>query len=161
MNRIYADGDQPSAPDPCQLPTPHLHFQGRRRPVHTSAIRQLHFSSRVSPTARLTANLRGARASIGSPMKKATIKHTAAPPQHIKKPKNLSHLDSAKYLRRHQLLRRTTLSSDNARFLLIRPVPAPHWNVPRDRAAESCEGVRGSVRLSCCAGARRDRKSVV
>lgn len=44
----------------------------------------------------LTANLRGFNASNGKPIKNDTMKQTAAPPQHSKNPKNLSHLDRAK-----------------------------------------------------------------
>jgi len=48
------------------------------------------------PKLKATANLRGLIASIGI-VKKATKKQTAAPAQQHKKPRNRSHLDSAKY----------------------------------------------------------------
>lgn len=48
------------------------------------------------PILKATANFLGLMASIGI-VKKATKKHTAAPAQHSRKPRNRSHLDNAKY----------------------------------------------------------------
>lgn len=54
--------------------------------------------TRDSVKKKLTANFLGLMASSGSPTKNDSMKHAAAPPQHIKKPRNRSHLDKAKYL---------------------------------------------------------------
>lgn len=52
--------------------------------------------NRMDPSEKDTANLRGLTARRGKPIKKLKAKQALAPAVQIKKPKNLSHLESAK-----------------------------------------------------------------